>query len=87
MDKSELRRTGNRIEVSRHSTAKLNKMKMDKYKDPIKREVVDDNIKMEVPDGIATDTAKIYFKKKVTLLMFVMCLPRRSGSGRLLSST
>ena len=52
MDKSELRHVGNCIEVSRHSTAKLNKMKTDKYKDPIKREVVevDDNIKMEVPD-------------------------------------
>ncbi len=59
LDKSELRHVGNRIEVSRHSTAKLNKMKTDKYKDPIKREVVevDDNIKMEVPDEIATDIA------------------------------
>ena len=48
MDKSELRHVGNRIEVSRHSMAKLNEMKTDKYKDPIKREVVgvDDNIKM-----------------------------------------
>ena len=49
---------GNHIEVSRHSTAKLNKMRKDKYKDPIKREVVDDNIKMEVPDEAATDMAK-----------------------------
>ena len=40
-------------------------MKTDKYKDPIKREVVYDNIKMEVPNEIATDMAKIYFKKKV----------------------
>ena len=60
MDKSKLRHAGNPIEVSRHSTAKLNKMKTDKYKGPIKREVVDDNIKMEVPD-----MAKIYFKNKV----------------------
>ena len=36
-------------------------MKTDKYKDPIKREV-DDNIKMEVPDEIATDMAKINFE-------------------------
>ena len=40
-------------------------MKTDKYKDPIKHEVVDDNIKMEVPDIIATDMATINFKKKV----------------------
>ena len=45
MDKSKLRHAGNPIEVSRHSTAKLNKMKTDKYKGPIKREVVDDIIK------------------------------------------
>ena len=32
-------------------------MRKDKYKDPIKREVVDDNIKMEVPDEAATDMA------------------------------
>ena len=50
MDISKLRHAGNPIEVSRHSTSKLNKMKTDKYKGPIKREVVDDNIKMEVPD-------------------------------------
>ena len=39
-------------------------MKTEKYKDPLKHEVVevDDNIKMEVPDEIATDMAKIYFK-------------------------
>ena len=36
-------------------------MKTDKYKDPIKHEVVDDNIKMEVPDEIATDRAKNNF--------------------------
>ena len=65
LEKSELRHGGNRIEVSRHSKAKLNKMKTDKYKDSIKREVVDDNIKMEVPNEIATDMAKINFKKKV----------------------
>ena len=66
MDKSELRHAGNRIEVSRHSTAKLNKMKTDKYKDRIKSEVVevDENIKMEGPDEIATDMAKINFDKK-----------------------
>ena len=40
-------------------------MRKAKYKDPIKREVVDDNIKMEVPDEIATDMAKNNFKKKV----------------------
>ena len=64
--KSELCHTGNRIEVSRHSTAKLNKMKTDKYKDPTKREVVevDDNIKMEGPDESATGMAKINFEKK-----------------------
>ena len=54
MGKSELWHTGNRIEVICHSTAKLNKMKTDKY-NPIKHEVVDDNIKIEVPDEIATD--------------------------------
>ena len=64
MDKSELRHVGNRIEDSRHNTAKLNIRKTDKYKDPIKHEVVDDNIEMEVPDEIATDKAKIKFKKK-----------------------
>ena len=44
LDKSELHHTVNRIEVRRHSTAKLNKMKTDKYKDPIKSKVIDDNI-------------------------------------------
>ena len=48
------------IEVSRHSTAKLNKMKMDKY-NPIKHEVEDDNIKIEVLDEIATDMHKHLF--------------------------
>ena len=43
-------------------------MKTDKYKDPIKREVVDDNIKMEVPDEIATDMAKNNLKKKVNTI-------------------
>ena len=43
-------------------------MRKDKYKDPIKREVVDDNIKMEVPDGIATDMTKINFKKTVNTI-------------------
>ena len=61
MDKSVLHHTVNRIEVSRHSTAKLNIMKTDKYNYPIKREVVDDNIKIEVLDEIATDKAKINF--------------------------
>ena len=37
-------------------------MKTDKYKDPIKSEVVDDNIKMEVPYEIATEMAKVDFK-------------------------
>ena len=59
-EKSELCHTGNRIEVSRHSTAKLNKMKWDKC-NPIKHEVVDDNIKMEVPDEIATGMHKHLF--------------------------
>ena len=58
--KSELCHTGNRFEVIRHSTAKLNKMKMDKY-NPIKHGVVDDNIKFEVPDEIATDMPKNLF--------------------------
>ena len=41
-------------------------MKTDKYKDPIKPELVevDDNTKMEGPDEIATDMAKINFEKK-----------------------
>ena len=38
-------------------------MKTGKKKDPIKHEVVDDYIKMEVPDGIATDIANNNFKK------------------------
>ena len=46
LDRSELRLAGNRIEVSRHSTVKLNKMKTDKYKDSIQREVVDDDVEM-----------------------------------------
>ena len=54
LGKSELCHTGNCIDVSRNSTAKLNKMKTDKY-NPIKHEVVDDNIKIEVPDEIVTD--------------------------------
>ena len=54
LGKSELCHTGNRIEVIRHITAKLNKMKTDKY-NSIKHGVVDDNIKFEVPDEIATD--------------------------------
>ena len=62
MDKSELHHTVNRIEVSRQSTAKLNKMKTDKYKDLIKSEVVDDNIKLEAPDEIATELAKVNLK-------------------------
>ena len=57
LDKSELRHAGNSIEVSCHSTAKLNIMKTDKYNYPIKR----DNIKIEVLDEIATDKAKINF--------------------------
>ena len=40
-------------------------MKTDKYKDFIKHEVVDDNIKMEVPDEAATDMAKKKIKKKI----------------------
>ena len=41
-------------------------MKTDNYKNPIKREVVevDDNIKMEGPDEIATDMAKNNFDKE-----------------------
>ena len=81
MDKSELRLTSNGIEVSRHSRVKLNKIKTDKYKDLIKYEVIDDYIKMEVLDEIATDMAKNNFKNKVTLLRFVMCVPRSSGAG------
>ena len=74
------------MEVSRHSTAKLNKMKTDKYKDPIKHEIVDDNIKKEVPDEIATDKAKINLRRRLTL-RFVMCVPRNSGAGWVFSST
>ena len=44
---------------------KLNKLKTDKYYHPIKREVVDDNMKMEVSDEIATDMHKNNSKKKV----------------------
>ena len=40
-------------------------MKTNKYKDTINFEVVDYNIKMEVPDEIATNIAKINLKKKV----------------------
>ena len=40
-------------------------MKTDKYNHTIKREVVDDNIKMEVPDETATDMHKNNSKKKV----------------------
>ena len=36
-----------------------------KLEDPTKREEVEDNIKMEIPDEIAMDMAKINFKKKV----------------------
>ena len=86
MDKSELCHVGNRIEVSRHSTAKLNKMKTDKYNYPIKREVVDDNIKMEVPDEIATDKAKINFKKKINTEVCHVCA-KKSGAGWVFSTT
>ena len=61
-------------------------MKTDKYKDPIKREVVDDNIKIEVHDEIATDIAKLILGRRLTLLRFVMCVPRRSRAGRVFSS-
>ena len=53
-------------------------MRKVKYKDPIKREVVDDNIKMEVPDEIATDMAKLTGRRRLTLLKFVMCVQRSS---------
>ena len=62
-------------------------MRKDKYKDPIKREVVYDNIEMEVPDEIATDMAKNNFKKKVTLLRFVMCVLKSSAAGWVFSNT
>ena len=76
MDKSELCHTGNRIEVSRHSTAKLNKMKTDKYKYPIKR---------EVPDEIATDMAKNTFQKKVnTVEVCHVCAKKLCGRLSLL---
>jgi hypothetical protein len=39
-------------------------MKTEKYTDPIKRGVVDDNIKMEVPDESATDKEKIILKEE-----------------------
>ena len=57
LEKSELCHVGNHIKVSRHRMAKLNQMKIDKYKDLMKREVVVDNIKMEIPDEIATEKA------------------------------
>ena len=60
LGQSELCHTGNRIEVIRHSTAKLNRMKTDKY-NAIKHEVEDDNIKIEVPDEIATDMNPNFF--------------------------
>ena len=84
LDKSELRHAGNRIEVSRHCTAKLNKIKTDKYKGPIKREVVDDNIKIEVPDEIATDKAKINFKKKISTEVCHVCAKEFWGRLRIL---
>ena len=59
LSKSELCHTGNCIEVIRHSTAKLNKRKTGKY-NPIKYEIEDDNIEIEVPDEIATDVKKIF---------------------------
>ena len=59
-------------------------MKTDKYKDPIKREVVDDNIKMEVPDEIATDMAKINFKKKVNTEVCHVCAKEFWGRPSLL---
>ena len=48
-------------------------MKTEKYTDPIKREVVDDNIKMEVPDEIATDKGKINFKNKISTEVCHVC--------------
>ena len=48
-------------------------MKTDKYKDPIKHEVVDDNIKMEVPNEIATEMGKINFKKKINSKVCHVC--------------
>ena len=80
LDKSELRLAGNCIEVSRHSTAKLNKMKTEKYTNPIKREVLDESIKMEVPDEIATDKGKLILRRRLTL-RFVMCVPKNAGAG------
>jgi hypothetical protein len=50
LDRSQLCHTGNRFKVGLHSTARLNKMKTDKYNDPIKRKIVDGNIKMEFLD-------------------------------------
>ena len=55
-------------------------MKTEKYTDPIKREVVDDNINMEVPDEIATDKGKIILRRRLTL-RFIMCVPKNSGVG------
>ena len=80
-NKSELCHAGNCIEVSCHRTAKLNKMKTEKYTDPIKRKVVDDNIKMEVPDEIATDKGKINFKRKMNTEVYHVCA--RECWGRL----
>ena len=37
-------------------------------------------LKMEVPDEIAIDKAKINLRRRLTL-RFVMCVPRNSGAG------
>ena len=61
-------------------------MKTDKYKDHIKREIVevDDNIKMEVPDEIVTDMAKINLEKKVNTEVCHVCAKEFRGRLSLL---
>ena len=44
----------------------------------MKREVVDDNIKMEIPDEIATENAKLILRRRLTL-KFVLCEPKNLG--------
>ena len=55
-------------------------MKYYKYKDLIKREVVDDNIKMEIPDEIDTARAKIILRRRLRL-KFVLCEPKNLGQA------
>ena len=44
----------------------------------MKREIVDDNIKMKIPDEIATEKAKLILRRRLTL-KFVLCEPKNLG--------